>query len=196
MAKALTIWEQAQLQGHSRRDFLQFCTWLAAAAGIESSAVGQVVHALETKRGKPVAKLVECRLETGRTHQIRVHLAHLGHPILGDGTYATGYRTKASLLSAKRGLPRPSPTWQPAQDWWTKRGPSPSSRTKTRWKAWSPRRKASKASSGRPGRGCPKAREEASCTRYRAGSPARRRGRSPRRRRRIPIVSGGEAPGA
>jgi 23S rRNA pseudouridine1911/1915/1917 synthase len=31
--------------------------------------------------------LVECRLETGRTHQIRVHLAHIGHPIFNDITY-------------------------------------------------------------------------------------------------------------
>lgn len=56
--------------------------------------------------GKPVASLIECRLETGRTHQIRVHLAHIGHPILGDGTYGTGYRTKAALLppSAKAAL--------------------------------------------------------------------------------------------
>ncbi len=30
---------------------------------------------------------MECRLETGRTHQIRVHMAHLGHPILGDTVY-------------------------------------------------------------------------------------------------------------
>ncbi|MBQ4641514.1 MAG: RluA family pseudouridine synthase [Oscillospiraceae bacterium] len=30
---------------------------------------------------------VRCRLETGRTHQIRVHMAHMGHPILGDGVY-------------------------------------------------------------------------------------------------------------
>jgi 23S rRNA pseudouridine1911/1915/1917 synthase len=48
--------------------------------------------------GKPVASLIECRLETGRTHQIRVHLAHLGHPILGDGTYGTAFRTKAARL--------------------------------------------------------------------------------------------------
>ena len=30
---------------------------------------------------------MECRLETGRTHQIRVHMAHTGHPILGDTVY-------------------------------------------------------------------------------------------------------------
>jgi 23S rRNA pseudouridine1911/1915/1917 synthase len=34
-----------------------------------------------------IAALVECRLETGRTHQIRVHLTHLGHPLIGDATY-------------------------------------------------------------------------------------------------------------
>lgn len=31
--------------------------------------------------------LLECRLETGRTHQIRVHMAHIGHPLLGDSLY-------------------------------------------------------------------------------------------------------------
>ena len=38
-------------------------------------------------RERPFASLIECRLETGRTHQIRVHLAHLGHPLIGDPTY-------------------------------------------------------------------------------------------------------------
>jgi len=47
---------------------------------------------------KPVASLLELQLETGRTHQIRVHLAHLGHPLLGDGLYGAGFRTKAALL--------------------------------------------------------------------------------------------------
>ncbi len=33
---------------------------------------------------------IECRLETGRTHQIRVHMAHIGHPLLGDNVYGSG----------------------------------------------------------------------------------------------------------
>ncbi|MGH1588607.1 RluA family pseudouridine synthase [Methylobacterium phyllosphaerae] len=45
------------------------------------------------------ASLVRCRLETGRTHQIRVHLAHRGHPLLGDATYGGAFRTKAARLS-------------------------------------------------------------------------------------------------
>jgi 23S rRNA pseudouridine1911/1915/1917 synthase len=44
------------------------------------------------------ASLLACRLETGRTHQIRVHLAGRGHPILGDDLYGAGFRTKAQKL--------------------------------------------------------------------------------------------------
>lgn len=51
-------------------------------------------------RDKPaVVSLIELQLETGRTHQIRVHLAHSGHPILGDPLYGTGMRTRAALLT-------------------------------------------------------------------------------------------------
>ncbi|MBL8588787.1 MAG: RluA family pseudouridine synthase [Methylobacteriaceae bacterium] len=48
----------------------------------------------------PVASLVACRLETGRTHQIRVHMASIGHPVMGDPLYATGFRTRAARLTA------------------------------------------------------------------------------------------------
>jgi 23S rRNA pseudouridine1911/1915/1917 synthase len=48
--------------------------------------------------GAAVASLLACRLETGRTHQIRVHLAAIGHPLLGDDVYGPGFKTKAALL--------------------------------------------------------------------------------------------------
>ena len=38
--------------------------------------------------------LIECRLETGRTHQIRVHLDHISHPLIGDPLYGQGYKTR------------------------------------------------------------------------------------------------------
>ncbi|MEZ5921302.1 MAG: RluA family pseudouridine synthase, partial [Parvularculaceae bacterium] len=40
--------------------------------------------------GDALAAHVECRLETGRTHQIRVHMSHIGHPLLGDPVYGRG----------------------------------------------------------------------------------------------------------
>lgn len=48
--------------------------------------------------------LIECRLETGRTHQIRVHLAHKGNPLLGDPEYGQGFKTKISHLSESAAL--------------------------------------------------------------------------------------------
>ena len=48
--------------------------------------------------GKLVASLLACRLETGRTHQIRVHLSHIGHPLLGDSVYGPHFKTKANQL--------------------------------------------------------------------------------------------------
>ena len=58
----------------------------------------QVLETFKGKDGKPVASLIECRLETGRTHQIRVHLGHAGHPLLGDPVYGPGFKTKATRL--------------------------------------------------------------------------------------------------
>lgn len=44
--------------------------------------------------------LVECRLETGRTHQIRVHMAHVRHPIVGDPLYGGSYRQPKAATEA------------------------------------------------------------------------------------------------
>lgn len=48
---------------------------------------------------KPDAALLECRLETGRTHQIRVHLSHIGHPLLGDPVYGRATAALAGGLA-------------------------------------------------------------------------------------------------
>ena len=51
------------------------------------------------------AALVECKLETGRTHQVRVHMAHLGHPLIGDPVYSRdrkGFKTILETLRFKR----------------------------------------------------------------------------------------------
>ena len=44
------------------------------------------------------AALVECRLETGRTHQVRVHMASIGHPLIGDPVYGRAGRTHGKIL--------------------------------------------------------------------------------------------------
>ncbi|WCT71989.1 RluA family pseudouridine synthase [Sphingomonas naphthae] len=44
------------------------------------------------------AALVECRLETGRTHQVRVHMASIGHPLLGDPVYGGSQKAHRALL--------------------------------------------------------------------------------------------------
>jgi 23S rRNA pseudouridine1911/1915/1917 synthase len=48
------------------------------------------------------ATLLECRLETGRTHQIRVHLAAIGHPLLGDPVYGPRRETEAARIASLR----------------------------------------------------------------------------------------------
>ncbi len=78
---------------------------------------GQGRHAVTRARvlerfGTPAAAaLVECRLETGRTHQIRVHMAHAGHGLVGDQTYGGRRKPAARALgeaaaAAVRDFPR------------------------------------------------------------------------------------------
>jgi len=79
---------------------------------IARSSANRKKMAVVSKGGKPaltrykvikslgrVASLVECRLATGRTHQIRVHMAHIGHPVLGDPVYGRVGKNRREALS-------------------------------------------------------------------------------------------------
>ncbi len=74
-------------------------------AVLDSGGKAAVTHVRPVQQGllatKPVT-LVECRLETGRTHQIRVHLQHLGYPLVGDPVYLR----RASMSPKAVGLER------------------------------------------------------------------------------------------
>ncbi|MDZ3831560.1 MAG: RluA family pseudouridine synthase [Sphingopyxis sp.] len=67
-------------------------------------AAGRGKHAIthyrtvEPLRG---ATVIECRLETGRTHQVRVHMAHIGHPLVGDPVYGRARKPLSELLKAR-----------------------------------------------------------------------------------------------
>ena len=98
--------------------------YLAIVSGVPKSAEGKIdaplarsaanrkkIAIVEGARGKRAvthwrrvaplrdAALVECRLETGRTHQVRVHMASIGHPLLGDPVYGSAGKTHRKLLN-------------------------------------------------------------------------------------------------
>ena len=69
--------------------------------GKEAKTIYRLVKELEFNR-QLFLNLIECTLETGRTHQIRVHLKKMGNPILGDKTY--GKKIKNGNLNENLGL--------------------------------------------------------------------------------------------
>ncbi|HEY4134288.1 MAG TPA: RluA family pseudouridine synthase [Alphaproteobacteria bacterium] len=85
--------------GHGKDALTRYRTLRRFSAKPAAGAKAAVVS-------RPFASLVECRLATGRTHQIRVHMANIGHPLLGDGTYR-----QVGALANRRGshaAPRPA----------------------------------------------------------------------------------------
>ncbi|HYY62963.1 MAG TPA: RluA family pseudouridine synthase [Burkholderiales bacterium] len=112
-----------------RRVYLALVQGDPPASGTIDAPVGRDVRARTrmavTHRGKPArttyrvlerfgrAALVECRLETGRTHQIRVHFQHIRHPLVGDTVYRRGTRhgiafARQALHAAELSLRHPS----------------------------------------------------------------------------------------
>jgi 23S rRNA pseudouridine1911/1915/1917 synthase len=64
--------------------------WRCSARGAASTP-SPIIALWKQLKG---AALVECRLETGRTHQVRVHMSHIGHPLIGDPVYGKAGRIK------------------------------------------------------------------------------------------------------
>ena len=101
-----------------RRMYLALVQGDPPASGTIDAPVGRDARARTrmavTHRGKPArttyrvlerfgrAALVECRLETGRTHQIRVHFQHIRHPLIGDTVYRRG--TRHGIAFARQAL--------------------------------------------------------------------------------------------
>ena len=76
-------------------------TKIAIAKGDDGRHAVTHFEVLETfdEGTKGAISLLRLELETGRTHQIRVHLAHIGHPVVGDPLYASGFKAKLATLS-------------------------------------------------------------------------------------------------
>lgn len=63
-------------------------------AVVKSGGKRAATHYRTLKTFAGAVSLVECNLETGRTHQIRVHMTHIGHPLIGDQTYGKAHKIK------------------------------------------------------------------------------------------------------
>ncbi|MGQ0654444.1 MAG: RluA family pseudouridine synthase [Betaproteobacteria bacterium] len=141
---AKTVTAQASLvrqlaERSMRRVYLAVVQGDPPASGTIDAPVGRDarsrVRMAVTHRGKPArtryavleryghAALVQCRLDTGRTHQIRVHFQHIRHPLVGDNVYRRGTRhgmtfPRQALHAAELSLTHPSTgkamTWRAA----------------------------------------------------------------------------------
>ncbi|MBN2029429.1 RluA family pseudouridine synthase [bacterium] len=95
--------------GHVRKSSGTVETFLARSIrdrkkiGVTSTGKNAVTH-FEVEERLPLTSLITLRLETGRTHQIRVHLAHMGHPVFGDHTYGGRGRQLGGLNKKQTAL--------------------------------------------------------------------------------------------
>lgn len=94
--------------GRKQSNRQKMCVVPTVRAGAKHAVTHYVVRERLPKGAESArASLIQCTLETGRTHQIRVHMAHIGHPLLGDPTYGAHFSASARNLSeAAQGLLR------------------------------------------------------------------------------------------
>ncbi|MFC3053087.1 RluA family pseudouridine synthase [Kordiimonas pumila] len=98
-----------RIEGNIARHPVDRKRMAVAPSGGKWAATHYTVSASYAQSGTPVASLLECRLETGRTHQVRVHMAHIGHPLVGDPVYgrnAIANSIKGAARTALASFPR------------------------------------------------------------------------------------------
>jgi 23S rRNA pseudouridine1911/1915/1917 synthase len=84
--------------GRSRANRMKISVMRGETLGRAATTHYEVLETYAGSRPAGEVSLVRLTLETGRTHQIRVHLAHIGHPVLGDPIYGTGFKTRIAAL--------------------------------------------------------------------------------------------------
>jgi 23S rRNA pseudouridine1911/1915/1917 synthase len=83
--------------GRSRANRLKIAV-LRGLLGRSATTHYEVLETFSGERPAGDVSLLRLVLETGRTHQIRVHLAHIGNPVLGDAVYGSGFKTRVAAL--------------------------------------------------------------------------------------------------
>jgi 23S rRNA pseudouridine1911/1915/1917 synthase len=101
-------WEDERIEaaiGRDRKDRTRMTVVPVGRSGARLAAThARVLARLPAEAARPRFTLLALSLETGRTHQIRVHLSHRGHPVVADATYGGGAKKALSLPPADRRL--------------------------------------------------------------------------------------------
>ena len=82
------------------RDKTKMMTTKSMKNGKLALTTYKVIEKIYNHKNDPLISQIRCRLYTGRTHQIRVHLDYIGHPVICDQKYGKGFNTKLKSLNA------------------------------------------------------------------------------------------------
>ena len=82
------------------RDKTKMMTTKSVKNGKLAITTYKVIEKIYNHKNDPLISQIRCKLYTGRTHQIRVHLDYIGHPVICDQKYGKGFNTKLKSLSS------------------------------------------------------------------------------------------------